>query len=112
MTSSLEQRKIGIGVIMAVSETIRQAKRCPSGTIYAALMGRVDMEGYQRILSILKGAGLIEMTKGGELVWVGPAIAERPSAELGPVDALEIRYRHEKSVAGHAQVAEKKSISK
>jgi hypothetical protein len=73
-TVTPEQKKAGLAVIMAVSETIRESKRCPSGVVYAALVGRVSLEGYNKILSILKGAGLIQETNAHELVWVGPEV--------------------------------------
>lgn len=69
--STPEQQKSAVAVVMAVAETVREAKRCPSGTVYAVLMGRVTMNGYEKILGILKRSGLIEETKGHELVWIG-----------------------------------------
>lgn len=71
-----EQKKAGLAVVMAVAETVRESGRCPSGVVYAALMGRVTLQGYEKILNILKGAGLIEVTPSHELVWVGPKVVE------------------------------------
>lgn len=62
----------GQQVVFAVAETIREAGQCPSGTIYAALVGRVTMEGYQKILGILKGAGLINVDPSHMIHWTGP----------------------------------------
>ncbi|HLZ39422.1 MAG TPA: hypothetical protein VKQ11_00575 [Candidatus Sulfotelmatobacter sp.] len=67
-----EQLKAGAAVIMAVAETIREAGECPSGTIYAVLMGRVTFQGYEKILGILKGAGLIEVLPSHLIRWIGP----------------------------------------
>lgn len=69
-----EQTKVGLAIVVAVAETIRESKRVPSGVVYAALVGRVSLEGYNTILSILKGAGLIQETNSHELVWVGPEV--------------------------------------
>lgn len=66
-----EQTKAALGVLLAVAETVRESKRCPSGVVYAALMGRITLSGYEKILGILKRSGLIEETKGHELVWIG-----------------------------------------
>lgn len=67
-----EQTKAALGILLAVSETIREAGEAPSGIIYTALMDRVDMQGYTKMLLILKGAGLIVETPAHLLRWVGP----------------------------------------
>lgn len=64
--------RAGLQILLAVSETIREAGETPSGVIYAALAGRVSLEGYQSMLRTLKGAGLIEETPAHLLRWVGP----------------------------------------
>ena len=69
----------GLNIIAAVAETIREAGEVPSGTIYAALTGKVTFEGYQGILRNLKGAGLVE-EKNHLLRWVGPKIEGRATA--------------------------------
>lgn len=68
-----QDRKAGLAILLAVSETVREAKRVPSGTVYAALIGRVTFEGYQALIRTLKGAGLIE-ERAHELIWVGPEV--------------------------------------
>jgi hypothetical protein len=35
---------------LAVAETIREAGKIPSGTLYATLMGKIAYEGYQKLL--------------------------------------------------------------
>jgi hypothetical protein len=42
--------------------------------IYAALMGRVSLIGYEKILGILKGAGLIAVDASHLIRWTGPAL--------------------------------------
>jgi hypothetical protein len=69
-----EQRKAGLQVVMAVAETVREVGECPSGTVYAALVGRVTFEGYQKILGILQNAGLVSVGKDHMLRWTGPKL--------------------------------------
>jgi hypothetical protein len=64
-------------MLHAVAETIRECGECPSGTVYAALVGRVNLEGYNKILSILTGAGLIAVDESHLIRWVGPTLAGR-----------------------------------
>jgi hypothetical protein len=64
-------------MLHAVAETIRIAGECPSGTVYAALVGRVNLEGYNKILSILKGAGLIAVDASHLVRWTGPTLTGR-----------------------------------
>jgi hypothetical protein len=69
-----QQVKAAFNTVLAVTEAIREAKEIPAGTVYAALVGRVDLQGFQKILSIIKGAGLIE-ERTHLLRWIGPQIA-------------------------------------
>ena len=68
------QVKAALAVTMAVAETIREAGEVPSGTVYAALIGRVSLEGYQSMLRNLKNAGLVEETPAHLLKWIGPKL--------------------------------------
>ncbi len=61
-------------MLTAVSEAIREAGRIPSGTLYAVLMGKVNIAGYEKMIGILKGAGLVE-ERSHELIWIGPRLA-------------------------------------
>ena len=54
--------KSGIEIIKAIAEAIREAKSIPSGTLYVGLMGIVTLESYNKILEILKNAGLIKVS--------------------------------------------------
>lgn len=65
--------KAALGVLLAVSETIREVKEVPRGVLYAQLMGTVSMTAYEKIISTLKGAGLVEESNH-VLRWVGPEI--------------------------------------
>jgi len=61
-------------VVMAVAETIRELKEVPSGHLYAALMGKMDLEEYQSILRVIEGAGLIKVERSHLIRWIGPEV--------------------------------------
>jgi hypothetical protein len=63
----------GLKIMFAVAETIREAGSIPSGTLYAALVGRVDINGYESIIRTLKNTGLVT-EQSHMLTWVGPEI--------------------------------------
>jgi|ERR1035438_2455811 hypothetical protein len=63
-----------LGITFVVSEAIREAREIPSGTLYAMLVGKVDYEGYQKMLGILKRAGLIEVMPSHLIRWTGPEV--------------------------------------
>ncbi len=77
--SAVSQQKVDMKaallVAFAVAETIREAGEVPSGVVYAALVGRVTLAGYESLLRTLKNAGLIEETPAHLLRWIGQAIA-------------------------------------
>lgn len=72
-TATKEQLKAGLNVVLAVTEAIREAGEIPAGTLYAVLMGNVDIAGFARIVSIVTGSGLVEK-RGDLLRWVGPEV--------------------------------------
>ncbi len=74
MEATKEQLKSAFTMLTAVSEAIREAGRIPSGTLYAVLMGKVNIAGYEKMIGILKGAGLVE-ERSHELIWIGPRLA-------------------------------------
>lgn len=65
--------KAALAVTMAVAETIREAKEVPSGHLYAMLVGRVDLQGFQAMIRTLKNAGLVA-EQNDMLTWVGPEV--------------------------------------
>lgn len=69
-----QQVKAAFAMIAAVAEAVREAGRIPSGTLYAVLCSKVDFAGYEKMVGILKGSGLVE-EKNHELIWVGPKVA-------------------------------------
>ena len=71
MKPTADELKAGLKLIVAVSEAIREAGSVPSGHLYAMLCSKVDAAGYERIIGMLKGAGVVQ-EKNHLLVWCGP----------------------------------------
>ena len=71
MTSTKQDTKAALQIVMAVAEAIRELKRVPNGHLYAQLMGKMSLESYSSIITILKNTGLVE-ERFNELIWVGP----------------------------------------
>ena len=67
-----QQLAVALAVTLAISEAIREAGEIPSGTLYAIVMGKVDLNGYQKILDILTNASLIRVMPSHLIRWVGP----------------------------------------
>jgi len=55
----------------AVGEAIRDLGSVPSGHLYAQLMGRMDLDTYNKLIGLLKQANLVEESNH-LLTWVGP----------------------------------------
>lgn len=66
-----EQIKATVATVMAVAEAVRELKRVPSGTLYAQLMGHMDLATFNRIVDTLKGAGVVAESNH-MLLWTGP----------------------------------------
>jgi hypothetical protein len=62
---------LAIGITKTVGEAIRDAGEIPSGHLYAALCGYLDLRTYERIVETLKRSGLIRETGMHMLVWEG-----------------------------------------
>ena len=60
-----------IQIIKAIADAIKELKQVPSGHLYAQVMGKMDIQSYNRIIDILKGAGLITEDSQHMLTWVG-----------------------------------------
>ena len=67
------QLKAALAITLAVAEAIREAREIPSGTLYATLLGRVDLAGYEAMIRNLKNAGLVS-EKNNLLTWTGPTL--------------------------------------
>lgn len=74
METTTAQRKAALEIAIAVSETIRELGRVPSGHLYAMLMSRMSFEAYANLIDGLKRAGLVVETNSSELIWKGPSL--------------------------------------
>ena len=70
---TLAEKQAFVTVLFAISETIRARREIPSGELYALVCGRTDLDGYQRMLGILKRNELVSET-AHVLRWIGPRI--------------------------------------
>lgn len=66
---------------MAVAETIREVGSVPAGVLYANVVDYLSLEDFQRVVAILKGAGLVE-EDSHVLTWVGPASVVKLAAQV------------------------------
>lgn len=73
---TLEEKKAAMGMILAVTEAIREAKRIPAGHLYAILMGKIDLAGFEGMIALIVDTGLVKRTAYHELVWIGPEITK------------------------------------
>jgi len=71
MNPTKQQVQAVFDVLVAITEVIRTKGEVPSGDLYASVMGSIDLQTYERILSTIKGSGLV-LEKNHLLVWVGP----------------------------------------
>ena len=55
----VDAAKAALEVLRVVADTIRELKQVPSGHLYAQLMGTMDLATYEKIIGVLKNAGLI-----------------------------------------------------
>jgi len=67
------QVQAAVEILRAVAEMIQSVGQIPSGQLYALLMGKMDIETYERMISTLIGAGLIRRERSHMLVWIGGA---------------------------------------
>lgn len=65
-----EQVVDGVQTVAAIAEAIRELGTVSDGTLYAALMGKLDIGQYQAIIAILVKAGLVS-NNGHQLRWIG-----------------------------------------
>ena len=73
MNVTRDQIKAALNALMAVADAIRAAQQIPSGRLYAALMTKLDLAAYNKIIDQLKRAELVR-EQNGMLVWCGPQL--------------------------------------
>lgn len=71
MKVTKEEARAALEIVMAVGDAIKELGEVPSGHLYARLMGRMNLDTYNRIIGTLKGAGLVS-EENHLLSWVGP----------------------------------------
>jgi len=72
-TVTPEQTKAAFRVVLAVTDTIREAGRVAEGPLYAMLCDRMDLQAFERMVQIIVNTKLVKR-EGHELVWQGPHI--------------------------------------
>lgn len=63
-----------IKIAQAIAETVREAREVPEGTLYAALIGKVTLDGFNSCLALLERSSLITRDASHVVRWVGPDI--------------------------------------
>jgi hypothetical protein len=69
-TITREQIVSGVQTVAAIAEAIRELGTVSDGTLYAGLMGKLDIGQYQAIIAILVKAELVSNV-GHQLRWIG-----------------------------------------
>lgn len=70
-TTEVAQARAVIQVIRSIADTIRDLGQVPSGELYARLMGIMTLEQYERVIALLKSAGVVSESNH-LLTWIGP----------------------------------------
>ena len=65
-----QETETAIRILRAIAETIRELGKVPSGHLYARLMDKLSLDQYNKVINVLKHAGLVE-EKFHELKWIG-----------------------------------------
>lgn len=65
------QAKAALAMTLAVSEAIRELGSVPAAHLYARVMGKVDLAGFEAMIRTLKNTGLVSEA-GDMLTWIGP----------------------------------------
>ena len=63
------QVRAALNVVQAVADAIKELKQVPSCVLYAQLMSHMDLGAYQKVIALLKDAGLVK-EENHMLTWV------------------------------------------
>ena len=66
--TTANQLKAGFKALQALAEAIRELKQIPSGHLYARVMNYMDINAYEKAISLLCNSGVIRKN-GDLLVW-------------------------------------------
>jgi hypothetical protein len=76
MTPTQQETQAAFGIVVAVTEAIREASALPEGELYSVLMTRgTSMGAFEKIVGLVVGSGLVEK-RNHLLRWIGPAITK------------------------------------
>ena len=64
-----QQINTAIEAVAAIGRIIKDARRIPSGHLYAQLMGVLSLDKYESIITILVKGNLIKI-ESHELIWI------------------------------------------
>ena len=81
--------RTALTVLVAVADVIREVGEIPSGHLYAAMMTKIDLLEYERIIDVLVKAELITRDRSHMLRWIGPkeeALYHPPASAPGAED--------------------------
>lgn len=70
MLTQAEKIEGALPVYRAVADAIKAMGAVPAGHLYAVLMGKLDLNTFNKIIGTLTGAGVVER-KGDLLIWKG-----------------------------------------
>lgn len=68
--SMTAQEKAALGIVLAVGEAIKELGSVPNGHLYAQLMGKMNLETYNKVIAILVKTGAVK-NENHLLTWVG-----------------------------------------
>ena len=71
MSTTKDQVRATLQACMAVADAVKELKSVPSGVLYSQVMSVMDMATYNRIVEVLKGAGVVR-EESHLLTWVEP----------------------------------------
>jgi hypothetical protein len=60
-----------IELVRAIADAIRELGEVPSGQLYARVMGVMDIRCFERVVTLLVDARLVERLPNNILRWVG-----------------------------------------
>lgn len=58
----LDRKKANV-VVGAILETVSEVGEVPSGTMYAAMIGKVELADFEELLGICKSVGLVKVSQ-------------------------------------------------
>ena len=93
MNATREQVKATLDTVRALADAIRDLGSVPSVKLYAMVMGHMDLALYERIVAVLKNAGLVSES-GHVLTWTGPKFATPPSRNRDGYEGMQFNLNN------------------